>query len=209
MRILIGDDHQIVREGLKRVVADRPGLEVAGEAVTGREVLSAVRGRPWDVLVLEIALPDRCGLDVLKQVKALAPHLPVLVFSSCAADRYALRALRAGANGYLEKRSPCSCLLEAIERVAGGGDYLSPEFAQRLALEWVGKNGETGHESLSDREFQVMTLLAGGGAVKDVAEQLCISAKTVSNYRHRLMRKLGLENTTQLIRYALEHDMVE
>ena len=208
IRVLIADDHAIVREGLKQIIADSPDIIVAGEADTGLGAIELVRQQAFDVLLLDISMPDKNGIDVLKQVKQEKPTLPVLMLSMHREDQYAIRALTAGAAGYLNKQGAPAELVDAVHDVAAGRKYITPALAQELARQ-VGQDSERRpHESLSDREFQTMILIASGNSVTDIAEQLNLSVKTISMYRARLLQKLALRHNAELTRYAMRHRLV-
>lgn len=209
IRILVADDHAVVREGLKQILSDTPNLVVAGEAGTGQEVLSKLRSGQWDVVVLDISLPDRSGLDVLKQIKSYYPKLPVLVLTMHAEEQYAVRVLRAGASGYLTKESAPEQMAAAVEKVARGGRYVSPSLAEKLAFELPGAGERPLHETLSDREFEVLCMIAAGRRVKEIAEKLCLSVKTVSSHRARILAKMRMKSNAELIQYALRNDLVQ
>jgi two-component system invasion response regulator UvrY len=209
IRVFVADDHAIVRRGLMQILAEAPDMVVAGEASTGREVLQAMQKHDYDVLVLDIAMPEGGGLEVLQQLQTLKPDLRVLILSMYPERQYAVRALKSGAAGYLTKESVPDELIAAIRKVARGGKYVSQSLAEQLTSELRGEVEKEPHETLSDREFQVMTLLAAGKSVTDVAEELSLSVKTVSTYRARILDKLNLKSTAEIIRYALEQGLVE
>ena len=209
IRVLIADDHAVVRQGLIQILGDTPEMMVAGEATTGQEALDQVRAEAWDVVVLDISLPDRSGLDVLKELRAERPTVPVLVLSMYPEDQYALRVLRAGAAGYLTKDSAAAELVKAIRQVVRGGRYVSACLAEKLAFEIGTDARRLPHETLSDREFQVLGLLAAGKSVKEIAAELSLSAKTVSTYRARLLEKMHLRTTAELMYYALQHHLLD
>ena len=209
IRILVADDHTIVREGLKQLLSECPRLEVAGEAGSGQEVLSRLRQGRYDVLLLDISLEDRSGLDVLKQVQAEWPGLPVLMLTMHREEEYAVRALRAGAAGYLTKRSATTELVAAIEKVAAGGKYVSASLAERLAFALSPGASRLPHEGLTDREFQVFCLMVSGRRITEIASQLCLSVKTVSTYRARICEKMQMPTIAQLIRYAMENGLTK
>jgi two-component system invasion response regulator UvrY len=209
IRVLVADDHAVVRRGLMQILAEAPDMVVAGEASTGREVLQAMQKHDYDVLVLDIAMPEGGGLEVLQQLQTLKPDLRVLILSMYPERQYAVRALKSGAAGYLTKESVPDELIAAIRKVARGGKYVSQSLAEQLTSELRGEVEKEPHETLSDREFQVMTLLAAGKSVTDVAEELSLSVKTVSTYRARILDKLNLKSTAEIIRYALEQGLVE
>lgn len=209
IRVLVADDHAVVRRGLVQILTEAPDMVVAGEASTGREVLQAVWKHDYDVLVLDIAMPEGSGLEVLQQLQTLKPDLRVLILSMYPERQYAVRALKTGAAGYLTKESVPDELIAAIRKVARGGKYVSQSLAEQLASELRGEVEKEPHQTLSDREYQVMTLLAAGKSVTDVAEELSLSVKTVSTYRARILDKLNLKSIAEIIRYALEHGLVE
>jgi DNA-binding NarL/FixJ family response regulator len=210
IRIVLADDHAIVREGLKRIVGDAGDFEVAGEAADGTEVMRVVREKDFDVLVLDLSMPGRSGMELIKLVKAEKPRLRVLVLSMHQETQYAVRAIKSGASGYLTKESAPALLEQAIRKIAAGGAYISPEVAEQLALGAMpGATGGLPHETLSDREFEVFRLLVVGDAVTDIAGKLNVSVKTVSTHKANLMHKLGLHNQTELLRYALKHGLAD
>jgi two-component system invasion response regulator UvrY len=209
IRVLVADDHAVVRRGLMQILTEAPDMVVVGEASTGREVLQAVQKHDYDVLVLDIAMPEGGGLEVLQQLQTLKPNLHVLILSMYPERQYAVRALKTGAAGYLTKESVPDELIAAIRKVARGGKYISQLLAEQLASELQGEVEKEPHQTLSDREFRVMTLLAAGKSVTDIATELSLSVKTVSTYRTRILEKLNLKSTAEIIRYALEHGLVE
>lgn len=209
IRIVLADDHAIVREGLKRIVGEVADFAVAGEAADGTEVMRAVREREFDVLVLDLSMPGRSGMELIKLVKAEKPRLRILVLSMHQEMQYAVRAIKSGASGYLTKESAPAQLEQAIRKIAGGGAYISAEVAEQLALGAMPGSDALPHESLSDREFEVFRLLVAGEGVTDIAGKLSLSVKTVSTHKANLMQKLGLANQTELVRYALKHGLAE
>jgi DNA-binding NarL/FixJ family response regulator len=208
-RIVLADDHAIVREGLKRIVGDVPDLQVVGEAADGTQVMERVRELEIDVLVLDLSMPGRSGMELIKLVKAEKPRIRILVLSMHEETQYAVRAIKAGASGYLTKESAPAELEQAIKRIAAGGAYVSPEVAQQLALGAMpgGASEAAPHQALSDREFQVFEQLVAGVSVSEIAAQLNLSVKTVSTHKSNLMGKLGLANQTELVRYAMRHGL--
>jgi len=209
-RIVIADDHAIVREGLKRIVAASPDLQVLDEAADGNEVMRVVRERDFDVLVLDLSMPGRSGMELIKLVKAEKPKLRILVLSMHQELQYAVRAIKSGASGYLTKESAPAQLVQAIQKIAGGGAFISAEVAEQLALGAMpGSAAAAPHESLSDREFEVFRLLVAGTSVTDIATRLKLSVKTVSTHKANLMQKLGLGNQSELVRYALRHGLAD
>ena len=208
IHVLIADDHAIVRQGLRQILSETEDLVVAGEADDGAEALQLARNQQWDVFLLDVAMPNRNGIDTLKQLKKEFPRLPVLMLSMHPEDQYAVRAIQAGAAGYLTKQSAPAELVEAIRKVARGEKYISQTLATKLAEVIAGGN-RPALEKLSDREHEVLRLIASGKTLTQVAEELNISVATVSTYRARLLEKLSLGNTAELIRYGLEHGLVE
>ena len=209
IRVLLADDHTIVREGLKQLLASAGDIEVAAEARDGHEALRHAREADLDVAVLDMSMPGKSGIELIKQVKAEKPRLRVLVLTMHEEHQYAVRAIRAGASGYLTKDSAAAQLVTAIRKVASGGAYISSAVAEQLALGAMPDSQAARHESLSDREFQVFRMLAEGKSVSDIAQRLNLSAKTVSTHKANLMQKMGLETTGDLIRYAIAHGLVE
>jgi len=206
---LITDDHAVVRRGLKELLTDSHKIEVLGEASTAGEALDRVRRGEWDVVILDINLPDRNGLDLLRDLKREKPDLPVLILSVCSEDQFAVRALRSGAAGYLTKASAPAQLVDAVEKVAAGGRYISPAVAERLAV-LVGSDREgMPHESLSEREYQVIRLLASGKTVSQIAADMNLSVKTISTYRARVLDKMGMRTNAELTYYAVRNGLVE
>jgi DNA-binding NarL/FixJ family response regulator len=209
IRIVIADDHAIVREGLKRIVGDIDDMQVLGEAADGTQVVQRIRELDFDVLVLDLSMPGRSGMELIKQVKAEKPKLKILVLSMHQETQYAVRAIKSGASGYLTKESAPDLLEQALRKVAGGGAYISTEVAEQLALGAMPGAESAPHEALSDREFQVLRLLAAGQSVTDIGNELHLSVKTVSTHKSNLMQKLGLKNQTELVRYAMKHGLTE
>ena len=206
-RVLIVDDHPVLRAGLRQVLTESDMKVFVGEATNGQELLAKVREQSWDVVVLDISLPDRSGLDLLKQLKSYYPDLPVVVLTMHAEEQYAIRVLRAGASGYLTKDSPPEEMAAAVLKVSEGGRYVSASLAERLVFD-IGGMRERPHEILSDREFQVFCMLASGERIKDIAAKLCLSVKTVSSHRARILTKMRMKNNAQLVQYALEHNLI-
>ena len=206
-RIVIADDHAIVREGLKRIVGSEADLEVVEEAADGNRVLAIVREREFDVLVLDLSMPGRSGMELIRLVKAERPKLRVLVLSMHQELQYAVRAIKSGASGYLTKESAPTQLVEAIRKVAGGGAFVTAEVAEQLALGAMPGSQAAPHESLTEREFEVMRQLVAGLSVTAIGERLNLSVKTVSTHKTNLMQKLGLQNQADLVRYAIRHGL--
>jgi DNA-binding NarL/FixJ family response regulator len=204
-RVVIADDHQILREGLKQLLLAAGDLDVVGEAGDGHEVLERVRTLGFDVLLLDMSMPGKSGVELIKQVKAEKPKLRILVLSMHEEHQYAVRAIRAGASGYLTKESAAAQLVAAIRKIAAGGAFISAEVAERLALDAMPHAEGPLHATLSDREYQVFRLLVTGHSVSDIAGQLHLSAKTISTHKARLMEKLQVDNNAALVRYAVRH----
>jgi two-component system invasion response regulator UvrY len=207
IRVLIADDHDIVREGVKQIVSETSDITVGGEARTGAEALDRAREGGWDVVILDLNLPDRPGLDVLAQLRAVNGDVPVLILSMHGEASYAARALKAGASGYVSKSTAREHLVIAIRKLANGERFLTPELAESLAFGMMGARS-SGHQSLSDREFQVLCLIAAGRPPREIAAELNVSVKTVATHRARLLQKMGLRNNAELVRYAIDHQLL-
>jgi two-component system invasion response regulator UvrY len=208
IRVIIVDDHPVVRRGLKQIIAAEQGMQVVGEAENAQEAIRVIRRTVCDAVVLDITLPDGSGLDVLGRLKSERPTLPVLIMSIHDEELYALRVLKTGASGYLMKNSIPEELVKAIRKIASGGKYISSSLAERMASEPASPDTPL-HEKLSDREFQIMRLIASGKSLKEIGEALCISGKTVSSYRSRILEKMGMKTNADLIGYALKNGLVE
>lgn len=208
IRVLIADDHAIVREGLKQIIGDSGSIVVAGEAENALQAMQKVREGGFDVLLLDISMPDRNGIDVLKQVKKELPSLPVLMLTMHREDQYAIRAMKAGASGYLTKQSAPSELVNALQLVASGRKYITPALAEELANQIGDDSGKPLHENLSDREFQTLVMIASGKTVTEIAHELSLSVKTISMYRARLLQKMRLRHNAELTHYAMRHRLV-
>jgi len=209
IRILIADDHTIVREGLKQILAETRDMVVADEASNGQEVFAKVSKNEYDVVLLDISMPGRSGLEVLKQLKGERPKLPVLILSMYSEEQYAMRALRAGASGYMTKESAPDELIEAIRKVSQGRKYVSPSLAEKLAVSLELGEEKPPHEMLSDREYQVMCMIASGKTIKEIAEELSLSVKTISTYRSRILEKLNFKTNAAITHYAVQNRLVE
>lgn len=209
LRFLIADDHGIVRHGLKELITDAFITDLVAEVADGRGVIDQVRARPWDLVILDIGLPDLDGLEVLKEVKRLRPDQRVLMLSLQPEEQYAVRALKAQAAGYVSKTRAAEDLVAAIQTILDGRTYVSPTLAEYLARNVTRRLDGADESALSDRELQVLSLLGRGKSVSQIGEQLSLSVKTVSTYRANLLRKLGLTTTGELIRYAIEHRLTE
>lgn len=208
IRVLIADDHAIVRRGLKQIIIEEPDMVVAGEAESAAQTLELARHCEWDVTILDISLPGRSGLDVLKDVHQEFPKRPILILTMHPEEQFAIRAFKAGAMGYLTKESAPEELIHALKKVVSGGRYVSPALAERLASR-ITDYERLPHETLSDREYQVFHLLTAGKTVSAIAQQLSLSVKTISTYRARLLEKMHLENNAELMHYAMTHRLFE
>ena len=209
IRIIIADDHPIVRAGLKQLIAEDAGITVAGEASNGIELLEKVRHEIYDVIVLDLTMPGMDGIDVLKQLKIEKPRIPVIILTVHPESQYALRILKAGASGYLTKESAPNELIKAVRKVHGGGKYINPSLAEKIAFALDDDAGKPPHETLSDREYQVFCLIGSGKTVSQIAEALSLSVKTISTYRTRVLEKMQMHNNAELIHYAIQNDLVE
>jgi len=207
-RILIIDDHEIVRDGLKKILIEQTDNKIFGEASTAPEALKLVAEHDWDVVVLDLSLGGRSGLEVLKELKQIRPRLPVLILSMHSEEQYARRAFKAGAAGYITKDSPRAELVRAINKVADGGRYVSHALAEELVIDLERGSDRPPHETLSDREFEVMRLIASGKTVGEIAAILSLSDKTISTYRARLLEKMGMKTNAELTHYAIRNNLV-
>ena len=209
LRVLIVDDHEVLRDGVKRVLDRLPGELVFGEAGTAPEARRLAREQEWDVVVLDLSLGGRSGLEVLKELRQLRPRLPVLVLSMHSEEQFARRAFKAGAAGYITKDSPRAELAEAVRRVAGGGTYVSPALAEKLVFDLRRGDDRAPHELLSDREFEVLRLIASGKTVGEIARILSLSDNTISTYRARILEKTGMKTNAELTHYAIQNKLVD
>lgn len=209
IKVLIVDDHAVVRRGVRQILAETSGRIRADEAASGEEALRAIRENDYEIVLLDMALPDISGLEIINQIRSMKPNLSVLVLSMYPEDQYAVRVLRAGADGYLTKESAPEELIAAIDKVYRGGKYVTQTLAERLAANLDQRTDVPLHDALSNRELQVMRLLATGLKVSEIGTELTISPKTVSTYRARILEKLGLKSTAEIIRYAIEHGLAE
>lgn len=209
IRIIIADDHAAIRRGVKDILADEADMEIGAEASTAQELLDLVRKQAWDAVVLDISLPGRSGLEVLSELKQERPSLPVLVHTMHPEDQFAVRALRAGAAGYLTKDSPPAELVKALRKIVAGGKYVGQSLAEKLAVNVDANSDRAPHEALSDREFQVLRFLASGKTVSEIADELSLSVKTISTYRSRILDKMKMKNNAELMRYSLQQKVVE
>jgi DNA-binding NarL/FixJ family response regulator len=209
IRVLLADDHSMVRTGLKEILMATGDMLVAGEATNGNEALRAIREDEYDIVVLDMSMPGRSGIELIKLIKAERPKLRILVLSMHSEQQYAVRAVKAGASGYLTKESAAEALVTAIRRVAAGGAFISPETAERLVLDTGASADEAPHKRLSDREFQVFRMIAAGRSLTQVAGALALSVKTISTHKTRILQKIGVSNQTELVRYAIRHQLID
>lgn len=209
IRILIADDHIIVREGIKQVLSEESSFAITGEAANGLELLTHLREHEFDVLLMDMSMPGRSGVELIKQVKSEKPKLAILVLSMHKEEQYAVRALRAGALGYLTKESAPDQLISAIQKVARGGVSISPGAAERMALELYGNHDSIPHTLLSDREYQVFRMIVSGTPINGIADELSLSVKTVSTHKTRILQKMRMNNAAELIHYAIRHQLIE
>jgi two-component system, NarL family, invasion response regulator UvrY len=208
-RIIIADDHEIVRAGLKQIIADDPELSVEGEASDGQELLEKLRKQKFDVVLLDMKMPGRSGLEILKQLKMEHPSLPVLVLSMHSEEQYAVRTIKAGASGYITKETAPDKLIEAIRKVCVGGKYISASLAEKLADSIADSRNKPPHEYLTDREFQVMCMISSGKTITEIAKELFLSVKTISTYRQRIMEKMNMKNNAELTHYVISNNLIE
>jgi two-component system, NarL family, invasion response regulator UvrY len=209
IKVLIADDHAIVRQGLKQVIAEAHDMEVGGEATNGLEALEQIRKHDWSVVVLDMSMPGRSGIELIKLAKAEKPKLPILILTMHSEDQYAMRALQAGASGYLTKESAPEQLVHAIRKVAAGGVYVSASTAEKLAQNIMPGRDALPHTLLSDREFEVFQMLTAGMSLSDAAEKLSLSVKTISTHKTHILQKMNFTNQTELVRYAIKHGLAD
>lgn len=208
IRILIADDHPIVREGYKKILMSQPDMDVTGEAGNGQEVLDLIQKKDFDLILLDISMPGRSGLEILKELKGQKPHLPVMILSIYPEEQYAVRAFRDGASGYLTKASTPKELISAIRKVSQGGRYVTEALAEKLTYFLHGDVDKAPHEKLSDREYQVMLLIASGKTVTQAAEELCLSVKTISTYRRHILEKMQFTTNAEITMYAIQNKLL-
>jgi len=209
LEVLVADDHAIIRDGLKKILADTDDLIVAGEAANGSAVLEKVRARDWSLLMLDISMPGRNGLELIRLVKAERPKLPILIFSMHHEEQYAVRAIRAGASGYLSKEGDTDLLLPAIRKVAAGGIFISPKVAELLAGDIAPHESRLPHTLLSDREFEVFNRIVRGFGLTAIADELSLSVKTVSTHKSHILAKMNMSTQVDLVRYSIEHGLAD
>ncbi|MGB5849427.1 MAG: response regulator transcription factor [Ignavibacteriaceae bacterium] len=209
IKILIADDHAIVREGLKQIVAEESDMKVTGEAANASELFELLDGDSWEIVVLDINMPGKSGLEALKEMKTRNIKVPVLILSMFSEDQYGLRAIKAGAAGYLKKVSAPTELVSAIRKIVGGGKYISPTLAEKLADNVDVNNKKSLHQNLSDREYQIMCFISLGKSAEEIAEELAISIHTVYSYRNRILEKMHLKSNVELTQYAIQNKLIE
>ncbi len=209
IRVLIADDHAILREGLKQILSACSDIVVGGEVGNGMEALKALSQGEWNVLILDMSMPGRSGIDLIRQIRNEHPRLPILILSMHKEDQYAVRTLKAGASGYLSKDSASSQLVSAIRKVAGGGVFINPNVAEKLALSLRPESDALPHTQLSDREYEVFLLLTQGMSISEIADNLNLSIKTASTHKTHIMQKMNAQNLVSLIKYAIRHDLVD
>ena len=206
-KILIGDDHAIIRKGLRQILQEEINKCEIDEAADGVDVIQKINERSYDILILDISMPKRNGIDLLNQLKIEKPELPILILSIHPEEQYAIRVLKAGASGFINKASAPEELVRAIQKITAGGKYISPVVAEQLASNFLSPE-QAPHEQLSDREYQVMMMIASGNTIKEIAEELSLSIKTISTYRARLLEKMDLDNNAKLTKYVLQHNLL-
>lgn len=207
IKVLIADDHLVVRQGVRKILEETSDIVLAGEASTGKELLAKIRAEGWDVVLLDISMPDMNGLLALNELKQEKPDLPILIFTIHSEEQFAIRALKAGAAGYMNKEIPSDDLVKAIRKVAVGGRYVSDDLAEKMAFDLQKEHPERPHETLSNREFQIMRMIASGKSLKEIGDELFLSAKTISTYRARILEKMNMKNNAELTLYA-SHNML-
>jgi two-component system, NarL family, invasion response regulator UvrY len=209
LKILIADDHPIVRQGLMRIIEDTQDMSVEDEVDNGNDAISKIQKKDYDLILLDITMPAKSGLEIIKEIKRLKPKLPILVLTMHPEKNYGLRALQAGANGYLTKERAPFELTEAIHKVAGGGKYISASLAEIIVSEQQRSSGGLLHETLSNREYSILLMIAEGKSSKKISEELCLSVKTFHGYRARIMRKMGLTNNSEITKYVLQNNLLD
>lgn len=209
IKIFIADDHKLFREGLKLIFSETSDMAVVDETGDGEEVFKKITENDYDILLLDISMPGKSGLDILKQIKSIKPQLPVLILSMHLEEHYALRSLKSGASGYLTKESTPEELIKAIRKVSMGGKYISSPLAEKIAFELNRTYPKTLHETLSDREFQVMCMIAAGKKTKEISENLSLNEKTISTYRSRILQKMNMKTNAEIIQYAIREGLVK
>lgn len=209
IKVIIADDHKMFREGLKQILREAQDIAIVDEAESGQETLNKIYNNGFDLLILDIAMPGLSGLDVLKELKANKSRLSILILSMYPEEQYALRAIKAGASGYITKASAPDELIEAIRKISRGGTYISSSIAEKLLFSLKDDSEKLPHEALSNREYQILKMIASGKTASQIADELCLSIKTISTYRARILEKMNLKNNAELIHYAIKHNLIE
>lgn len=209
IKIVIADDHDIVRAGLKQIIADEEDMEVAGEANSGEKLIELIKKNDYDIVLLDLKMSGMNGIEVMKHIKAIKPAIPVIVLSMHAEDQYAVRTIKAGASGYITKETAGDNLISAVKRVVSGGKYISPTLAETLADSVAGGGSELPHENLTDREFQVLCMIASGKTVSEIGAELFLSVKTISTYRQRILEKMNMKNNSELTHYVIKNNILD
>lgn len=209
IRIVLADDHLIVRRGLKQILGEEVDFKVVGEAADGGQTLKLVQESSFDVLVLDMSMPGRSGVELIKLIKTEKPRLPILILTMHQEEQYAVRAIKSGAKGYLTKESAPEQLVSAIRKLAAGGAFITPAVAERIAMDFGAPTDEAPHTQLSNREYQIFEMIVAGKAVTAIADELCLSVKTVSTHKARILQKMRMSNSAELIHYAIEHLLVD
>ncbi len=208
IKVLVADDHAVVRRGLRQILAETSDILVGGEASTAAELWQLVERERWDTVILDIEMPGRSGLELLGELKRQHPKLPVLILTVYSEEQYAVRAIRAGASGFLTKESAPNQLVAAVRKIASGGRFITPELAERLASSLAGDSDALPHEALSDREFQVLCMIASGKTVSQIGQELSLSVKTISTHRTRILAKMNMKSNSELTHYAIKSRLV-
>ena len=209
IKIVIADDHEIVRAGLKQIIADEEDMEVAGESNSGEKLIELIKKNEYDVVLLDLKMSGMNGIEVMKHIKTIKPSIPVIVLSMHAEDQYAVRTIKAGASGYLTKETAGDNLIAAVKKVVAGGKYISPTLAETLADSIAGGGSELPHEQLTDREFQVLCMIASGKTVSEIGAELFLSVKTISTYRQRILEKMSMKNNSELTHYVIKNNILD
>jgi len=209
IKLLLVDDHALIRKGIKQLLEDIPDIRVIGEASSGMQAINMVREQYYDLVLLDMALPDKHGMDVIKQIKSRQPDIKIIVLSMYPEDQYGMRAMKAGAMGYINKQSAPEKLVSAIRHVIGGKKYISEILAEQLLNNLIGESQDLMHQSLSNREYQTLCLMSSGNSLTEIAEIMSLSPKTVSVYRARMLEKMGFKNNAEAVHYAIAHHLVD
>ncbi|HPS58352.1 MAG TPA: response regulator transcription factor [Spirochaetota bacterium] len=209
IKIVIADDHDIVRAGLKQIISDEEDMEVAGESNSGEKLIELIKKNDYDIVLLDLKMSGMNGIEVMKHIKAIKPTIPVIVLSMHAEDQYAVRTIKAGASGYITKETAGDTLISAVRRVVSGGKYISPTLAETLADSVAGGGSDLPHEKLTDREFQVLCMIASGKTVSEIGSKLFLSVKTISTYRQRILEKMNMKNNSEITHYVIKNNILD